>query len=127
MASLDRITTYIEQTKIQITANAFGRVLEQSQIHPSRQTQFLLNRLQIHEDAMKYHDGQEIHLGDRVALGGDSNGVVVCVLDTGEYSPRYSEAEWGYLKQGVIIDFPTYGKIHYKEAIEPAVHLIART
>lgn len=74
---------------------------------------------------MKYGDGQEIMLGDRVALGNDSNGVVVCLLDAGEYSANCSEAEWGYLEEGVIIDFPVYGRIHYK-IVEPDVSLIAR-
>jgi ribosome-dependent ATPase len=75
---------------------------------------------------MKYHDGKEVSLGDRVELGVDRDGVVVCVLDTGEYSATCPAAEWSHLKNGVIIDFPKYGKIHYKDAVEPDVHLIAR-
>jgi hypothetical protein len=35
---------------------------------------------------MKYPDGQEVKLGDMVALGKDEQGIVVCSIDTGEYS-----------------------------------------
>jgi hypothetical protein len=74
---------------------------------------------------MKYVDGQEVRLGDRVKLGKDDNGVVVCSIDTNEYSEEYPEAQWGYLKKGVMIAFPLYGLIHYEEP-EQDLELIAR-
>lgn len=64
---------------------------------------------------MKYSDGQDVKLGDRVKLGDDDGGVVVASIDTGEYSTEHPEAQWGYLKQGVMIDFPKHGLIHYEE------------
>lgn len=76
--------------------------------------------------AMNYATGEFVKLGDRVALGGDSGGVVVCVIDAGAYSAAYPEAQWGYLKQGVLIDFPAHGLIHYEETVEPDVKFIAR-
>jgi hypothetical protein len=74
---------------------------------------------------MKYSDGQEVRLGDRVKLEQDDGGVVVCSIDTGEYSDDHPEAQWGYLGKGVMISFPRYGLIHYEEA-EPGLRLIAR-
>ena len=75
---------------------------------------------------MKYPDGQDVRLGDRVKLGVDAEGVVVCSIDTGEYSSEYREAEWGYLKKGVLIDFPKkFGLIHYEKPEEDLV-LVAR-
>ena len=74
---------------------------------------------------MKYIDGQDVRLGDRVALGKDEGGVVVCSIDTGEYSSDHTEAQWGYLKKGVMIEFPLYGLIHYEEP-EEDLRLIAR-
>lgn len=68
-------------------------------------------------------------LSDRVSLGQDSGGVVVFIIDTGEYSPDYPETEWGgYLKTGVMIHFPLYGLIHYEEleSEESDVKLLAR-
>lgn len=74
---------------------------------------------------MKYCDGQEVRLGDKVKLGDDDGGVVVCSMDTGEYSDEHPESAWGYLKRGVMISFPKYGLIHYEEP-EEDLQLIAR-
>ena len=41
---------------------------------------------------MKYPDGQEVRLGDRVKLGHDDGGVVVASIDTNEYTSEHSEA-----------------------------------
>lgn len=60
---------------------------------------------------LKYADGQEVRLGDRVKLGQDDGGVVVASIDTNEYSGKHSEAQWGYLKKGVMIEFPLHGLI----------------
>lgn len=77
---------------------------------------------------MKYADGQDVKLGDKVRLGKDSGGVVVFIIDTGEYSPDYPEAEWkGNLKKGVMVRFPLYGLIHYETEVESDVELIARS
>lgn len=77
---------------------------------------------------MNYATGESVKLGDKVSLPEDSGGVVVFIIDTGEYSPDYPEAEWGgYLKKGVMIRFPLYGMIHYEELEnEPDVKLVAR-
>jgi hypothetical protein len=74
---------------------------------------------------MKYADGQEIRLGDKVKLGSDTGGRVVCVIETGEYSDGYAQAQWGYLKKGAMIAFPKYGLIHYEEA-EADLELLER-
>ena len=74
---------------------------------------------------MKYTDGQEVRLGDRVKLGQDDGGVVVASIDMGEYSAEHTEAQWGYLKKGVMIEFPTYGLIHYEKP-EPDLQLVSR-
>jgi hypothetical protein len=64
---------------------------------------------------MKYADGQEVRLGDRVKLGQDHGGVVT----------RFIDASDNYLKKGVMVEFPTYGLIHYEEP-EPDLQLIER-
>jgi hypothetical protein len=74
---------------------------------------------------MKYTDGQQVMLGDKVRLGNDDGGVVVCSIDTGDYSDEAPEAQWGYLKRGAVIRFPNFGLIHY-ETPEPDLVLIAR-
>jgi hypothetical protein len=75
---------------------------------------------------MKYPDGREVRLGDKVRLGADAEGVVVCSIDNGEYSKEHPEAQWGHLKKGAMIEFKgTYGLIHYEEP-EDDLELVAR-
>ena len=74
---------------------------------------------------MKYADGREVLLGDRVRLGEDDRGVVVCSIDTGDYSTKALMADWSYLKRGVLVDFPKFGLVHF-EVTEPDLELIAR-
>lgn len=67
---------------------------------------------------MNYPDGQEMKLGDIVALGEAQQGTVVCSIDTGEYSDAYPPVQWSYLDRGVLIEFPSYGLIHYTKPEE---------
>lgn len=74
---------------------------------------------------MKYADGQEVRVGDHVGLGADDGGVVVCSIEDGAYSDEHTAEQWGYLKTGFMVEFPTYGLIHY-EVAEEGLRLIAR-
>jgi len=74
---------------------------------------------------MKYADGQEIILGDTVRLGSDDGGVVVCSIETDEYCDGYPAGQWEYLKEGVMIEFPLHGLIHYQET-DPDLQLAKR-
>ncbi|TAN40870.1 MAG: hypothetical protein EPN22_16815 [Nitrospirae bacterium] len=67
---------------------------------------------------MKYLDGQEVKVGDKVQLWSGCYGVVVCSIDTDEYTTTYTKEEWGYLKSGVVIKTDKAGLIHYIEADE---------
>lgn len=75
---------------------------------------------------MKYFDGQDVRVGDIVGIGEDKGGVVVCDIGSGIYTLEHPEAQWGYLKKGVMIDFPIYGLFHYEDELEEDVHLISR-
>ena len=74
---------------------------------------------------MKYWDGQEVRLGDRVKLGADEGGIVVASMDTDEYSEEHPKEQWGYLKKGVMIEFPLYRLIHY-DKLDEDLELISR-
>lgn len=67
---------------------------------------------------IKYQGGQESRLGDRIRIGGDSSGVVVCSIDTDEYTPEFPREQWSYLGAGVMIQFANYGLVHYTEPDE---------
>jgi hypothetical protein len=75
---------------------------------------------------MKYADGEEARLGDRVTLGDGAEGAVVVSIDTDEYAIGHPKSQWAYLKRGIMVEFPKYGLIHYEEA-EPDLRLIERT
>lgn len=74
---------------------------------------------------MNYSDGQEVILGDKVRLGDDEGGIVVCSIDRNEYTTKNPKEKWGYLKKGVVIEFPMFGLIHYEEP-EEDLELICR-
>lgn len=67
---------------------------------------------------MKYADGQDVLLGDIVQLWDECNGVVVCSIDTDEYTTVYPKEEWEYLRSGVLILTDKAGLLHYIEADE---------
>ena len=67
---------------------------------------------------MKYLDGQEVKVGDKVQLWSGCYGVVVCSMDGDEYTTAYTKEEWGYLKSGVLIKTDKAGLIHYIETDE---------
>ena len=67
---------------------------------------------------MKYSDGQEVRLGDKVQLWNGCYGFVVCSIDTDEYTSTFPKKDWVYLKSGVMIRTDNAGLIHYIEADE---------
>ena len=74
---------------------------------------------------MKYPDGQEVRLADRVKLWEGCQGIVVASLDTGEFSDGYSADDWGYLKRGVLIESDKASLIHYLQP-EESMELLQR-
>ena len=73
-----------------------------------------------------YADGLEVRLGDRVRLGGDSGGAVVCDIGSGQFSADFPANEWAHLQKGIVVAFPAYGIIHMEEP-EPDLHLVGRS
>ena len=74
---------------------------------------------------MKYPDGQEVRLGDKVELWPGNDGEVVCSIDTNEYMEAYSEDHWASLGSGVLVLSEEAGLIHYIEP-ERTMRLISR-
>jgi hypothetical protein len=64
---------------------------------------------------MKYMDGTEIELWDRVLISGKYHGVVVADIDGGRYSESNPKEQWKYLGSGVLIDTDFGGLVHYQE------------
>lgn len=65
---------------------------------------------------MKYLDGQEVKVGDKVQLWTGCFGIVVCSMDTDEYTAAYPKEVWGYLKSGVLIKADKAELFHHDKA-----------
>jgi hypothetical protein len=75
---------------------------------------------------MKYKDGRDVQIGDKVKLGDDPDGTVIVLIAENEYLPPHSAEQWSYLKRGAMFDFPRHGLIHYEDKIEDDVELVRR-
>ncbi len=61
---------------------------------------------------MKYTDGKEVLLGDRVSSYGQK-GIIVIDCDAGAYSKEFLKQDWeNYLKVGVLIKFDNGALFH---------------
>lgn len=65
---------------------------------------------------MKYIDGKPVLLGDKVDLGGGMTGIVVAVIDAGQFSSGYPSDEWSYLSTGALVESAEGGLIHCPSA-----------
>jgi hypothetical protein len=75
---------------------------------------------------MKYADGvTDARLGDRVLIWNDEEGLVVASMDTGQYSAEYPEADWGYLKTGVIVRTDKGAVVRFEDPSPPLL-LVSR-
>ena len=74
---------------------------------------------------MNYRDGRPVRLNDRVETWEGNRGIVVCSIDTREFSEAYPESQWDYLKRGVLVATERVGLIHLTDP-EPALRLLPR-
>jgi hypothetical protein len=62
-----------------------------------------------------YGDGNEARVGDVVSIDGKYRGVVVGVIDRGEYREPHKAEDWAYLGGGIVVDTDFGGLIHYPD------------
>ncbi|TGV73810.1 hypothetical protein EN792_060275, partial [Mesorhizobium sp. M00.F.Ca.ET.149.01.1.1] len=62
---------------------------------------------------MKYPDGTLARIGDKIVVWEGNEGVVVCSMDTDEYSEEYPKKNFGYLGRGIMVLSEKAGLIHY--------------
>ena len=67
---------------------------------------------------MKYADGRHVPVGDRAKIPDVDYGIVVCSIDTGEYTKDYPKSSWGYLNSGLLIKTDAGELFHYDEPDE---------
>ena len=64
---------------------------------------------------MKYPDGTEAKLGDRVQLSNGERGIIVFSIDTNEYAADFPKEQWSYLSSGVMIRTDAGALVHYED------------
>jgi hypothetical protein len=70
--------------------------------------------------SMKYWDGQEVLVGDNV-VADRSEGTVVYVIDTKQFSAEHPAGTWDYLGEGMMIQTAAMGLVHYPIADQEVV------
>jgi hypothetical protein len=70
---------------------------------------------------MRYADGRIVRIGDTVCLKAKSLGVVVCSIDTVEYSADFPQSRYNYLEKGIFIEFSNKEVIYVEDYIEGLV------
>jgi hypothetical protein len=58
----------------------------------------------------RYYSGEEIHIGDRVTYGG-TPGVILFVIDRGEFSPEFPAEHWSGCRTGFMIRSKSMGLV----------------
>jgi hypothetical protein len=78
-------------------------------------------------EKMLYLNGVAVMIGDHVSIGNNHKdfGVVVCVIDDNQFSSDYSQNEWSYLKNGVLIEFTKAGLVYF-EKFDQEIEFIKR-
>jgi len=75
---------------------------------------------------MKYPDGAEARLGDRVKFSNGECGTIVFSIDTDEYSVDFPKEEWSYLARGVMIKTDAGALVHYEDPNIDEIILLER-
>jgi hypothetical protein len=52
---------------------------------------------------MKYVDGIEARLGDRVRITNGDTGTVIASMDTDEYGPEATKENWAHMGGGILV------------------------
>lgn len=75
---------------------------------------------------MKYAGGEEAKIGDIVSYSDGAQGLVVCSIETLEFTTDYPAEQWEYLNKGILIKSEKYGLIHYPEILDSDIELVQR-
>jgi hypothetical protein len=67
---------------------------------------------------MKYADGTEVRLGERVRISSGYSGIVVASIDTNEFDPGCSAEDWADLKTGILILTDTGALAHFEDPLD---------
>lgn len=75
---------------------------------------------------MIYTDGNDPMLGDKVWIGQKYTGLIVALIDEGQFSAGYPKEEWEYLGKGALVLTEHAGLVHYKTFDQDEVLILER-
>ena len=67
---------------------------------------------------MKYADGTEVRIGERVRISSGYTAIVVVSIDTNECEPGFLTDDWADLKSGILILSDTGALAHLKDPLD---------
>ncbi len=70
---------------------------------------------------MKYTDGSEARLGDRVRIRNGEIGEIVVSVDTDEYGAEYPKNEWEHLETGVLVRTEKGALVRFADPLSPGL------
>ena len=71
---------------------------------------------------MNYHTGEKVLIGDRITVD-RSPGIVLCVIEDGQFSNAHPREQWDYLKKGMMVEAEGFGLVHYPEVDDDIVYI----
>lgn len=74
---------------------------------------------------MKYHDGDEILVGDIVSIDERYRGRVVACMSSKKFLPGFEH--WTELGDGIMVDTDFGGMVHYTETVHDELRLLERS
>ncbi|MBN2177639.1 MAG: hypothetical protein JW722_08305 [Demequinaceae bacterium] len=76
---------------------------------------------------MEYADGTIAELGDYLDMGLGDSGTVVAIMEEEAYSDGVPQEQWGYLKEGALVDTNFGGIIWYTRFDDdPSIVFVSR-
>ena len=66
---------------------------------------------------MKYADGSEARIGDRVLIRNGDAGTIVISVSTNEYGPEFPRDKWKSLRSGVLVRTDKGSLVHFEDPI----------
>jgi hypothetical protein len=74
---------------------------------------------------MKYHNGQDVRLGDQVLIANKDKATIVGLIATKEFLNEFHSKDWSYLNTGILLKTDK-GELFRYEEVDEGFELISR-
>jgi hypothetical protein len=70
---------------------------------------------------MKYEDGSDARVGDRVRIRNGDMGVIVVSVDSDEFAAEYPKSQWLHLESGVLVRTDKGALVRFADPLDPGL------